>query len=706
MVKSLLIAACATQLLCADPVTVTFNPADPNVGPYPTDYLAVPDSTQLTGERVNLPLPDCTAQPSLCSEINLLNQLDGFNVQPRITVKFSGPIDTTTLAKGIFFIALDNLTMDEPGLQKPGDMVAINQIVYDPATNTAYAKPDAALDQHRRYALFVTAAVKDTAGNSVAPDPAFTACLQSTAGDYCQGLNAPFPGNIIPNPLNMAPFVVASSNFTTMSATRWLEGARRQLQALPIVVRPPSVHNIFNFSNIASLTVNFDEGSANFLSATLPIGLPPYSTLFGSLGSLAFGTYLSPLLLNSQQLIEPAPTGTDPAVPTPCNEIAFHVYVPATPKPITGYPVMIFGHALGDSSIGGPTVVAPALASQGIATIAIDAVGHGFGPQSNIVITDPSGNNTTVPLPGRGIDLTGSGTIGPTDGCLILSPVTVGLRDCFRQTVVDLMQLVRGIQSGIDVDGDGVPDLDPNRIYYTGDSLGGMYGTILSAVEPAIRASVLNVPGGSAVDVMRWSPGFENILTTFLSSQMPPLLPPGSTFSDGFPFRDQPVQTNASGSSQIQGLLEMAEWASNQGDPITFAAHLVRSPLNGLQAKSILFQIARADRTMPNPASSDLIRTAGLAQSTWMYRHDLAEQAFPNQLPADPHAYLAMFLGVSGGTISAGSLPGILIGRATQNQVASFLASDGTNAPDPNFYPAVQLFEIPAQLPNDLGFQP
>ena len=703
MVKSLLIAACAAQLLCADPVIVTFNPTDPNAGPYPTDYLTVPDAAQLTGERVNLPLPDCTAQPTLCAELNLLNQLDGFNVQPRIAVQFSGPIDTTTLVEGIFFVALDNLTKDEIGLQKPGDVVAINQVVYDPATNTAYAKPDAALDQHRHYALVATDALQDTSGNPVAADPNFSACLQSTAGDYCQLLAHAVTGLSSQLGTN---HTIAASLFTTMSATRWLEGARRQLQALPVVVRPPAVQSIFNFSNISSLTVNFDEGSGNFLSATLPVGLQPYSTLFGSLGSLAFGTYLSPLLLNSQQLIEPTPTGTDPVVPTPANEIAFHVYVPATPKPATGYPVMIFGHALGDSSIGGPTVVAPALASQGIATIAIDAVGHGFGPQSNVVITDSSGNNTTVPLLGRGVDLTGSGTIGPTDGCLILSPVTVGLRDCFRQTVVDLMQLVRGIQSGIDIDGDGVPDLDANRIYYCGESLGGMYGTILSALEPAVRASVLNVPGGSAVDVMRWSPGFEGVLTTFLNSQIPPLLPPGSMFADGFPFRDQPVQMNALGSSQIQGLLEMAEWASNQGDPITFAAHLVRSPLSGVQAKSILFQIARADRTMPNPASSDLIRTAGLAQSTWLYRHDLAEQAFPNQLPADPHAYLAMFLGVSGGTISAGSLPGILIGLATQNQMASFLASDGAKAPDPNFYSAVQLFEIPALLPNDLGFQP
>jgi hypothetical protein len=40
--------------------------------------------------------------------------------------------------------------------------------------------------------------------------------------------------------------------------------------------------------------------------------------------------------------------------------------------------------------------------------------------------------------------------------------------------VVDLLQLVRVIEVGMDVDGDTVPDLDPSRIYYFGQSLGGI----------------------------------------------------------------------------------------------------------------------------------------------------------------------------------------------------------------------------------------
>ena len=94
------------------------------------------------------------------------------------------------------------------------------------------------------------------------------------------------------------------------------------------------------------------------------------------------------------------------------------------------------------------------------------------------------------------MDLNGDGQIGPYEGCLAVNPPQVALRDCLRQTALDLTELVRTIQGGLDLKGDGQPDLDATKIYYVGESLGSMYGTIFSALEPAVRASVLNVGGG------------------------------------------------------------------------------------------------------------------------------------------------------------------------------------------------------------------
>jgi len=116
----------------------------------------------------------------------------------------------------------------------------------------------------------------------------------------------------------------------------------------------------------------------------------------------------------------------------------------------------------------------------------------------------------------------------------------------------------------------------------------------------------------------------------------------------------------------------------------------------------VLFQMARGDKVVSNPTSSDLVRAGALEQSTWLYRHDLAKAKFPD-LPGDPHSYLAMFLGVGGGTINLPTPTALLIGLATQSQIAGFFGADGTVIPDMAQILMGPYFEIPTALPNDLG---
>jgi hypothetical protein len=93
-------------------------------------------------------------------------------------------------------------------------------------------------------------------------------------------------------------------------------------------------------------------------------------------------------------------------------------------------------------------------------TIGINAVGHGNGPLSTLTITSTSGDPVTFLAGGRGIDQNSDGVISTSEGLAAAAPRTiVGNRDGHRQTVVDLMQLVRVIEVGIDVDGDTVPVL-------------------------------------------------------------------------------------------------------------------------------------------------------------------------------------------------------------------------------------------------------
>jgi uncharacterized protein (TIGR03437 family) len=671
-------------------VTALFDPAAPDTGPFPANLLTVPDPAQKTGIRVNLPLPDCQAQPSTCVELQMLNQLDGFNLQPRVHARFSGAVDTNTLRRGLLFLWLDNLTSEERGLQPVGHTTAINQVVFDPATNTVYGKPGEPFDQHRRYALIVTSAVKDTSGRTVSADPRFLSCVQQQATDYCMAVASAVAAA---RGAAGTEQVVSASVFTTLSATSWTEAARRVLDGVAPAFKPAAPQSLFDLTGLLRFTwrQQVKTNPPDFSEFTLPTpGL-----LLPDVGRLAFGSYQSPNFLNQQQLVLVVPTQSVVNAP-PSAEIFFHALLPRSPMPGTGYPVVIFGHAFSESRFTSPTVVANTFAKAGFATVVINAVGHGFGPQGQLILTGLSGS-TTLPAGGRGLDLNGDGTIGNREGCILFTP-PLALRDCMRQTALDLAQLTRAIRAGIDVDGDGRPDLDGSKIYYAALSFGSMYGTVFSAIEPAVRVAALNVGGATVVDIARWGETFRDDAAGFLRSRTPSLLNAGGDFNDDYVLPDQPAHiVSVPGAIDIQNYFERLEWLQATGDPLSYAPHLRSSPLPGEGAKRVLWQFARLDRTVPNPANTNLIRAAAMADTAVLYRHDLARAAVP-LLTDNPHAFL----------VDITNPAGIAIAGAAQSQIASFLSSDGAqisdaNASLPSLVPH-DLFQFPAPLPEDTGY--
>ena len=240
----------------------------------------------------------------------------------------------------------------------------------------------------------------------------------------------------------------------------------------------------------------------------------------------------------------------------------------------------------------------------------------------------PSGA-VTFPAGGRGIDLNNNGTITSQEGLNAVPPydIIVG-RDGLRQTVVDLMQLVRVIEAGVDIHGDGVPNLDPSRIYYAGLSLGGIYGTVFLAVEPRVRAGVLIVPGGPLSEVGRLG-SFRSGAS--LAARVPSLINVGGTqFNENMPLRNQPPVINTvPGAIAIQQLFEHREWVSGASDPVAYAVHLQKQPLDGVPAKPLIVQFAKGDKTNPNPTTTAMLRAGDLAEQATFYRHDLAFAANP-----------------------------------------------------------------------------
>jgi uncharacterized protein (TIGR03437 family) len=676
-------------------VVVKFDPSEPSIGPFPTDYLTTPNAAQKTGLNINLPKPDCTLQPSACAQVSGLNALDGFALQPRIRVTFSDAIDPTTLRAGIVFVWLDNLTSDEKGLGPSGQLTGINQVVYDPATKTAYAKPNDFFDQHRRYALVVTDAVLDAMGNPVGPDPRFTGCIESPSNSYCNILqetvrnlrDAALPGKI-----------VAISVFTTMSATAWLEKARDLLSQAPIAYQP--LGTPVKAASILSIDLKAQTGANPVTFQTLSLKIP-VGTLDG-VDRIAFGTYQSPNFLNAQQYI-PAASLT---LPSSNNKIQLHAYIPSSPMPAGGYPVVIFGHGFGSNSFATPTLIASTFAKAGFVMLAINVVGHGYGPQSVIELVQSGNVVSDFAGSGRGVDLNGDGRIDGYEGCFLSWPYPAGVADCLRQTTIDLMQLVSLVRSGVGLEASSGLKLDGSKIYYAGGSLGAMYGTMLHAVDSRVRAAALNVGGGSAVDISRWAPAFHSFAQQAVGGRIPSLLNAGSDYNENYALRNQLAKVNnVSGAIEIQDMFGELEWLQASGDPLSYAPHLTLTPLANVSAKPTLFLYDLGDQSVPNPQHSALIRAAGMFNSSTLYRADLAGPVAASvccTLPADSHGYLA----------DNTNPAALIISKTAQQEVAGFLASDGQTIPDANaifkqllgFSTSAIVFETPGRDLETLNF--
>ncbi len=188
----------------------------------------------------------------------MINQIDGFQTAPRFRVTFSGPVDVNTIHHAVYYVALDNLTTEETGINQTGELLYSTQMIYDPTTNSLYGKPDGNLDQHRKYALVVVDVIRDTAGDPVGADPNYTACVQpgttaSTQTVYCSELTQAL-GTVAP--LVAPANIISASVFTTMNVTSWMEGAYAQLGNVTPPPSPAQPPTLIQFSNIATLTLH------------------------------------------------------------------------------------------------------------------------------------------------------------------------------------------------------------------------------------------------------------------------------------------------------------------------------------------------------------------------------------------------------------------------------------------------------------------
>jgi hypothetical protein len=588
---------------------------------FPSDRLTVQDARQATGRHVKMPLTDCARQRSRCDALRLVNGLDGFDVDPRIAIRFDRRINLKRAQAGITL-----------RIARGGGRVHVDRLVWDGKTRTLYLHPAKQLQTGRTYRIDVSPRI---AGRS------------------------------------------AAARFTTMSPTATLRRMVSSIasgQAYAQVGLSPANRGLTIDQAFPAPAVTGLRSVVQTTTAGATAASDIANTATTNAGLYVFGSLRAPSWTGSQGVMEPTPTRRTPR-PNEGSRIGFALIVPAGAPPAGGWPVAIFGHGFGRSKYD-VFLAADQNAARGVATIAIDAYGHGGGPGSRLEVTTAGGAVTTVPGYGRSRDTDGDGNISFFE--TLSAPLApdrnsaVQLRDGLRQSALDIAALAQALGRGVDVDGNGSADLSRSRIGYYGQSLGGIYGTIAVAANPALTYGLLNVPGGPISEVARLSPSFRPIVAQTLGANRPDLLNgPGQGFTEDQPLPgDPPVSRPVKGALAIQDALALTNWIDRNGSPEAYA------PL--LRGRPVMVQAAYGDQTVPNPTTGFLVRAGGLLSRTTLYRNDQTASRGLN-----PHGFLTD--------------PRLAGHAAAQAQAVEFLASGGKRILDPG-----GPFEVPIRSGDEL----
>jgi len=453
-----------------------------------------------------------------------------------------------------------------------GDGVPETLTLYEKETDTLILRPVIPLRQQTEYLMVITNQVTGRDGEPVrSPYPYIAHATQLPTLQRA----LPYLAEV-----NVRPEDIAFCwSFTTQSVTPVLEAVRDGMDGsgpmAAALARFPA-----RLARVSKVGIPWLEKGGNpylldaqLLNTILDVIIPEVPDLQGAPLSLehvdyiVMGSFTTPNFRATHDEIFDIDLGRGTATVGE-EEVPFVLSVPrTTAEHGPPFPVTLYCH--GNQSIRFEALAsADYLARQGIAVMAIDAVGH--GPIANgaelpallagldlpdwaqlavlrvlafvLGVENPGstvdevvesllsiGFLDEVLVRGRAEDLSGDGL--PDNGANFWTADTFKTRDVVRQTVIDLMWLLRILQSFTpeavppgpvddpgalspeeaaryllagDFNMDGVLDVGgaDNRYFQSGISLGGIVSSIVLGVEPGILAGVPVVPGGGLTDVM------------------------------------------------------------------------------------------------------------------------------------------------------------------------------------------------------------
>jgi hypothetical protein len=159
--------------------------------------------------------------------------------------------------------------------------------------------------------------------------------------------------------------------------------------------------------------------------------------------------------------------------------------------------------------------------------------------------------------------------------------------DRLQQALVTTMVLVRTMTGRIVNDAALAGFVDPTKVVYYGNSLGGIMGLSFMGYDPDVTLGALGVGGGFWSTLFQRSVNWKEALLVF------------------------PAQYPDSLDQQL--LMALAQMQFDFSDPATVAPYVLDSPLEGTPKKQLVMMMGVGDAQVPNIATEMIARTSNIS---------------------------------------------------------------------------------------------
>lgn len=521
--------------------------------PVPSDFFTFDDPTTPTGKRVYFPPDMPPVFMRLYEDYDFIahahNRLDGFSVIAPAYLPVTTPVQVNDAA-GSEPTADDAVIVLDmtPGRKSYGELVPVKTL-YSPTYRAVKLRPRFSFADQGTYLIVVTDKVRATSGGHLAVTEQF-AYLQQEDADYA-------------NPLAPA-----------------LEGYRRQYQPLWDFLRettglePSEVLLAFTYTtqsvmqDFAAIYETMEQ-----LRETNPPQMLDVTITYptgGEFGAEVHGWLKVPDWQGRDGVFERDPYTHQPVFDR-WLRIPFLLLLPrhdsAYEQP---YHAAIYQHWSSGRKEDARNLPGQMLARNGVAVIAIDAVCHG----------ERAGNPDLIQSALCFYD--------------VFNPLI--MRDNFRQTVADQLRLTHLLQSLTELDilpegGDGVPDLDPSRLFYQSDSLGSIIGMMSAATNPYLEGYFLIAGSGYLTELGVQSIYAEMAIEIF------------GWLEDIFDL-DVIDDTLA--------MVDLWQGVFDAGDPMGFAPYVHQPAAYMGEPKQMIYIVPAYDDVLPHFATEYVVRAARL----------------------------------------------------------------------------------------------